>query len=313
MYLEKLVLPNWEVEENIIHKRMIDNGGCLACGYIDNEYPCNIFPKIHLEEVDFERITIFYGNNGSGKSTLLNIIANKLDVKRIAPFNDSELFNDYFLKACKVRLGFDDEGIQYKNIPHDSRIISSDDVFDYMLTVRANNQEIAENIEHVKKEAFDELKFSKMVKMKGLEDKDYEKFRLQVMARKKRTSKRKFIKSVVGGEARLFSNGETVLNYFDNYLKENCIYLLDEPENSLSPKFQLDLLEKLTYYARYGGCQFIIATHSPFVLSIPKAKIYDLNSNPCTIKKWWELENTKAYFDFFNKHRNLFIKENKTS
>jgi len=24
------------------------------------------------------------------------------------------------------------------------------------------------------------------------------------------------------------------------------------------------------------------------------------------IKKWWELENVKVYFDFFHKNRNLF-------
>jgi len=58
--------------------------------------------------------------------------------------------------------------------------------------------------------------------------------------------------------------------------------------------------------ARYCGCQFIIATHSPFLLSMNGARIYDLDERPVDIKKWWELENPKIYFDFFNKHRNLF-------
>ena len=59
----------------------------------------------------------------------------------------------------------------------------------------------------------------------------------------------------------------------------------------------------------YCGCQFIIATHSPFLLAMKDAVIYDLDSSPVTIKNWWELENTKLYFDFFEQHRNLFLKK----
>lgn len=50
----------------------------------------------------------------------------------------------------------------------------------------------------------------------------------------------------------------------------------------------------------------IIATHSPFLLAMDNAKIYDLDSNPVEVKDWWELENTKIYYEFFKKHSNLF-------
>lgn len=58
--------------------------------------------------------------------------------------------------------------------------------------------------------------------------------------------------------------------------------------------------------ARYCGCQLIIATHSPFLLAIDGARIYDLDSSPVEIKKWWQLDNTRIYYDFFIKHRELF-------
>ena len=84
--------------------------------------------------------------------------------------------------------------------------------------------------------------------------------------------------------------------------------LLDEPENSLSPKFQIQLADMIKDMAKYCGCQFIIATHSPFMLAIDGAKIYDLDAYPVTIKNWWELENPRTYFEFFDKHSNLFKK-----
>ena len=45
----------------------------------------------------------------------------------------------------------------------------------------------------------------------------------------------------------------------------------------------------------------MIATHSPFVLAIRGAKIYDLDEEPVDVKRWTELENVRAYYDFFKK------------
>ena len=104
------------------------------------------------------------------------------------------------------------------------------------------------------------------------------------------------------------SNGETALSYFEAKLKNDTLYCLDEPENSMSPKMQLELTEMLQEVARYCGCQLIIATHSPFLLSLDGARIYDLDASPVDIKNWWELENTRVYFDFFMQHEALFRK-----
>lgn len=87
------------------------------------------------------------------------------------------------------------------------------------------------------------------------------------------------------------------------------MYCLDEPENSLSPKLQLEMKKLLEDKVRLYGCQLILATHSPFLLSMCGAKIYDLDSDPVMPKKWWELENTRTYFQFFDENRNLFLKK----
>ena len=42
------------------------------------------------------------------------------------------------------------------------------------------------------------------------------------------------------------------------------------------------------------------------LLALEGARIYDLDATPVDIKNWWELENTKTYYEFFEKHRHLF-------
>ncbi|MDY4187490.1 MAG: hypothetical protein SOX77_06565 [Candidatus Borkfalkiaceae bacterium] len=72
---------------------------------------------------------------------------------------------------------------------------------------------------------------------------------------------------------------------------------------------RIELVKNIEETAKYCGCQFVIATHSPFLLAIENAKIYNLDTTPITLSKWWELENPKIYFEFFNKHKDLFLKE----
>ncbi len=226
-YLQSFRLPI-EEEESLITKRMAENGGVY--GYIDNAYPCGLFGSKGLYEVHFRNITIFYGGNGSGKSTLLNLIATKVGLNRIAPCNSSELFDEY-VKKCSYTMGYDEEGVHFR-IPNESRIITSDDVFDYILAVRTNNADIREETERGK-DKYRTLKYGETIKFNGMED--YEDFRMMVLARTKSLSRRQFLRRTAGKEVRMQSNGETALSYFDTKLKNDRLYCLDEPENSMSP------------------------------------------------------------------------------
>ena len=114
------------------------------------------------------------------------------------------------------------------------------------------------------------------------------------------------MKSLIGDEIRLRSNGETALEFFNYELKNDTLYCLDEPENSLSPKMQLALAETLEKLARFCGCQLIVATHSPFLLAMNGARVYDLDDFPAKEKNWWELENPKVYYEFFKKNASKF-------
>lgn len=88
--------------------------------------------------------------------------------------------------------------------------------------------------------------------------------------------------------------------------KQSLIFLLDEPENSLSPGKQQELVKFIEESARFFGCQFVIATHFPFVLAIKGAKIYDLDEEPVDVKRWTQLENVRVYYEFFKNHESEF-------
>lgn len=257
----------------------------------DSFYPFKIFSKNQFKRIDFNTITILYGGNGSGKSTALNIIAEKTNINRDSIYNKSNFYNDY-VNMCEM-------DIEYE-IPKKSRIITSDDVFDYMLNVRNINSGIDNKREKIFEEYLDN-KYSKF-QMKSIEDLHI--LRKVNEARSKTQSK--YVRHNLIDNVREYSNGENAFRYFISNIEENGLYILDEPENSLSPKRQIELVKFIEDHARYLNCQFIIATHSPFMLSIRGAKIYDLDENPVDIKRWTELENVREYYDFFKEHENEF-------
>jgi len=68
------------------------------------------------------------------------------------------------------------------------------------------------------------------------------------------------------------SHGEAFLTLFEHRLGPG-LFLMDEPEAALSPQRQLALLALMSARVRGGGVQFLIATHSPILLTFPGAEI----------------------------------------
>lgn len=133
---------------------------------------------------------------------------------------------------------------------------------------------------------------------------DYEQL-VKVNAARSNTQSR-FVRNELMDNVREYSNGESAFKYFTEKIGENGLYILDEPENSLSPKRQMELMKFIEDSARFFGCQFIISTHSPFLLSMRGAKIYNLDENPVKVRRWTELENVRTYFEFFKSHESQF-------
>ena len=181
-----------------------------------------------------------------------------------------------------------------------SRVITSDDVFDYMLNIRSMN----EGIDRKKESLFEDYLDAKYAdfQMRSLDD--YE--RLKKVTKARRLTQSRYVRSELMDNIREYSNGESAFIYFSEKITENGLFLLDEPENSLSPARQQELVKFLEDSARFFGCQFVISTHSPFLLAMRGAKIYDLDEDPADVKRWTELENVRAYYTFFRDHCDEF-------
>ncbi len=288
IYLRKFTLPSLIQEEQQAH-RMV--------GHSDDAYPYGIFPLKQLTGLSFDNITLFYGNNGSGKSTLLNLIAEMLRLPRATPYYQNMIFSDYVSSLCSYELSVDEEGLD-QTISPESKIITSEDIFNQIIQIRHENIKT----ENRRSNAADDYVTNKYAAYAFHSLDDYETLKTQNEARSK--TQRKFIDSRAGREIKQFSNGETAVSYYNKEFKTGGLYLLDEPENSLSPQFQLQLADLILECARYCDCQFVIATHSPLLLSL--GMVYDLDAVPCVAKRWTELENVKVYYNFFKQNENQF-------
>ena len=268
--------------------------------YLENRhvYPWRVIYPMQLEHIEFAPITIFYGNNGCGKSTLLNIIAERIGIKNKTQGNSNEYFENY-VKKCAYS-GSDE-------MLGDSVFIRSEDIMAEITKRRARFARMKEEL--LKDDSLKDYGVSQKLYRQALTAPDevapdkYAKLsRLSDFA-----STRSFLAS---SSADFVSNGEKALEFFRDHLFEDTLYLLDEPENSMAPAYQMELAHEIALLAYRLNSQFIIATHSPFMLSIEGARIYDLDARPARVREWYELENMQTYYQLFKKNADKF-EENK--
>ena len=255
----------------------------------NNIYPFNVLKNKEPDVFLFDNITVLYGNNGSGKSTILNIIAHKLNLKGKERNNPKVIGTlDYFEEysdKCEYELGENEYGRRINRIPEHSRYIKSEEIL-YEIRKIQQDAVLQESIE------------SNLARERGIE------------------SAKNFLETKEGGKqfARFefsqdkYSNGETTMQILEDTIYPDALYLLDEPEVSLSPQNQVKLAEEINERARYLGVQFIIATHSPFMLGILNARIYNLDTEDYKAQKWSELENVRYFYEFFRNRKNEFEK-----
>ena len=285
IYLSHFTLPR-QTRREILLDELVNNRTCYS-----NFYPFQVFDNWEEETFSFEPITVLYGGNGSGKTTLLNLMGEKLRLERRSVFNRSSFFQD-FVDLCRA------EG----TAPAGSAVLTSDDVFDDLLDLRTLNQGIdRERVELLAE--YKDLRESGF-QMKSLAD--YDQLKKVVRATGKKASGSSFVKESIGTNVRGRSNGETAFRYFTDRIKEDALYLLDEPENSLSVQRQRELAKFLEDSARFFGCQIGLATHSPILLAMKGARVYDLDRRPIAVRKWTDLPAVRAWYEFFKEHANEF-------
>ena len=293
VYLERFELPGEGAEEAFLRNSRENKRTCYT-----SRYPFGIFPGKRLTHLELEPVTLLCGGNGSGKTTLLNLMGEKLELRRGAVFNRSAFYGDY-LRLCRAEtapaFGREERAA--------SRVITSDDVFDWLLEQR----QINEGIGRRRQELLEEYASAKYahVRLRSLED--YDALKQSVDA--KRLTASRYVRDRVMNDVPGKSNGESAFLYFTREVGERGLYLLDEPENSLSPRLQLELVRFLEDSVRFYGCQLVAATHSPFLLAMRGAKIYDLDRLPAAPCRWTQLEHVRTFYRFCRERSGEFEDE----
>lgn len=74
------------------------------------------------------------------------------------------------------------------------------------------------------------------------------------------------------------SHGESFVDLVTHRFGPGGLYLLDEPEAALSVRGCMAVLARLAELAGQG-CQIVVATHSPVLLALPGAVIYEIGED----------------------------------
>lgn len=283
-YVSELILPPRGAAEGALEEAK-NKRTCYQ-----NVYPFGVFDGWEEERLPLAPLTVFYGGNGSGKTTLLNLLGEKLELDRRSLYNRSHFFACY-AELCQCRL----TGKRW----HEGRVLTSDDVFDDLLDQRSLNQGIDLERDQLLAE-YKILREEQGFQLRSLED--YETLKKVILAKRRKGSGSDYVRRTLGQEFRGRSNGETALHYFTNQMQDGGLYLLDEPENSLSVQFQKELAGFLADSVRFFSCQVILSTHSPFLLAMPGAVVYDLDRRPIRAAAWTELPAVRTYYEFFKEH-----------
>lgn len=95
------------------------------------------------------------------------------------------------------------------------------------------------------------------------------------------------------------SHGEAFLAVFTGHVGAG-LYLFDEPESALSPQRQFTLLAHMARLLQAGPSQFVVATHSPILLTFPGAEILSFDGDqvrPVSLEETSHFRITKGILD----------------
>lgn len=97
------------------------------------------------------------------------------------------------------------------------------------------------------------------------------------------------------------SHGQSMMSFFRSRYTIKGIYFLDEPETALSPRSQIELLEIIRENTKDGHAQFLIATHSPLLLSYTGAQIYTFDNASIEKIDYHDTDHYRLYKRFLLK------------
>ncbi len=243
-------------------------------------WPFSVPALQSLDSLTFDSpITLLAGENGCGKSTLLEALAVKMALPAIGR---TDAGRDDSLKplrplAKQMKLSF-------AHRPINRLFLRSEDFFNFTLALSRERDDMGRELARVEEEYADRSMLARELARQPFTGS------LQAM-------RGRYGEDMLGAA----SHGESFLRLFQQRLVPNGLYLLDEPEAPLSALRQLSLYSILKELSTEGGCQFLIATHSPILLAMEGATVYDLDQCPPAQTQWQELAGVSLLRSFLNR------------
>jgi predicted ATPase len=239
-----------------------------------NPFPFNIPAVKFAKQIKLSaRVTIFVGDNGCGKSTLLESLAYFLNIPLIGGFIGSSAS----FEAARLLKPYLE--IEWAKKTSKGFFFRAEDFSDFVNAVEKEKSKIMRDLDELKGQV-DDLIIEKMS-----ESMNYSLYE----TRKK-----------YGADMQAYSHGEAYLTILQTRIQDKGIYLLDEPEAALSPLKQLSLIAFVLEALKNENIQFIIATHSPILMGIPNAVLYEIQEDGMQQVKYKETDHyriTRTFLD----------------
>lgn len=236
-------------------------------------FPFNIPAVRFAKNIELGKINIFIGDNGTGKSTLLESIAYEIDlpligghIKEVKDFEAARILKPYLKIDWKrdTQVGF---------------FFRAEDFSAFLDQVEKERAKLKAQLHDL----YGNVNESVIEQM------------IEGMNHPLMEMRKKYGKDMLG-----FSHGEAYLEILQTRINNKGIYLLDEPEAALSPIKQLSLIVLILEVLKHNNAQFIIATHSPMLMGIPGALIYEIQSDSIQLVDFKDTEHyriTKTFLD----------------
>ncbi len=249
-------------------------GGTARAGFPFDLPLVRRFERLELDSA----VTFFTGENGTGKSTLLEAMAASANLVAVGGF---DIERDESLKSARelgksLRLG-------WTKRTHHGFFLRSEDFFRFQSRVNQNQKELGDLADSYEAELETDPRNAAGIRR----------------ARGYILGQKSALESKYGADADARSHGEAFLDFFEQRLVPNGLYLLDEPEAPLSPLRQLAFLALLKRFVALD-CQFLITTHSPILMAFPGAVLLDFNSHPLLPIAYDEVEHVSLTRAFLN-------------
>ncbi len=219
-------------------------------------------------------VTMFVGENGSGKSTLLEGIA---AAARLPTIGSEAVTDDETLQAQR-RLASRLKLVWNRRTPR-GFFLRAEDFFGFTKVLARMRAEFKARLAELDEEYRDRSDYAR---------------RLASLPAKRSLAD---MEQRYGVDLDANSHGESFLKLFQSRFVPGGLYLLDEPEAPLSPQSQLALMAMMSDMIAQDA-QFIVATHSPIVLSFPGARIHSCDGGRIMETRYEDLEHVVLTREF---------------